>query len=55
MDSRPRREGVAPRPRRSKTVWPWIFGVLLVVVLLLVLAWGLGWWDTDVAGDAPGT
>lgn len=42
MTGGPRTKGAAPPPRRSKTVWPWIFGVLVVVVLLVLLAWGLG-------------
>lgn len=46
--------GAAPPPRRSRSVWPWIFAVLFVLVVLVILAWGLGWWDIDTA-DAPGT
>ena len=44
-----------PRRRRSKTVWPWVFGVLLVVMLLLVLAFTLGWIDVAATDDPPGT
>jgi hypothetical protein len=47
----PERTDVAPRPRRSKTVWPWIFGVLVVIALLILLAWGLGWWEAEPAGN----
>jgi predicted nucleic acid-binding Zn ribbon protein len=32
-----------PRRRRSKTVWPLVFGVLLLVMLVLILAFSLGW------------
>lgn len=45
----------APRPRRSKTVWPWVFGILLLVTLLLVLAFSLGWIDVGATEDPPGT
>lgn len=48
-----RRNEAAPRPRQSKTVWPWIFGVVMVITLLILLAWGFGWWEADPAGNLP--
>ena len=45
----------AARPRRSKTVWPWVFGILLLVTILLVLAFTLGWIDVGATEDPPGT
>lgn len=53
MAGRPRTDGAGPRPRRSRTVWPWVFGLLLLTTALLLLAFGLGWLDTT--GDVPGT
>ena len=44
-----------PRPRRSKTVWPWVFGTLLLVTLLLVLAFSLGWIEVGATENPPGT
>ena len=41
--------------RRSKTVWPWVFGILLLTTLLLVLAFTLGWIDVGATEDPPGT
>jgi hypothetical protein len=35
----------SPRRRRSKTVWPLVFGVLLLGMLLLILAFSLGWME----------
>ncbi len=43
---------VSPR-RRSKTVWPFVFAVLVVLALLILLAFALGWIDVD-AGSARG-
>ena len=42
----------SPRPRRSKTVWPIVFGALLLLTLLVVLAFSVGW--IDVGGDLRG-
>ena len=41
---------VAPR-RRSKTVWPFVFAVLVTLALLILLAFALGWIDVDAAGS----
>lgn len=47
--------GPAPRRRRSKTVWPWVFGLLILVSLLLVLGFSLDWFDVDATDEPPGT
>lgn len=50
-----RPDGPAPRSRRSKTVWPWVFGALLVITALALIFFALGWIDPDASGDPPGT
>lgn len=53
MAARHRRSNEAsPRPRRSKTVWPIVFGILLLLTLLAILAFSVGW--IDVGGDLRG-
>jgi hypothetical protein len=44
---------MAPRQRPSKTVWPWIFGVVVIIALLILLALGVGWWEPEPAGNLP--
>jgi hypothetical protein len=53
MAREPRTNDVAPRPRRSKTVWPWVFGVMVLIALLTLLGWGFGWWEAESAGNLP--
>lgn len=49
MTPRPRPNAGSPKPRRSRTVWPIVFGILLLLTLLVILAFSAGW--IDVGGD----
>lgn len=32
-------------------MWPWVFGVLLILVLAVLVAMAMGWFDPSELGD----